>query len=339
MRLEEIGEFGFIRRVSGGCLIRPEGVERAIGDDAAAFAVPPGQLSLVTTDLLVERVHFLREATSPFNLGHKAMAVNLSDIAAMGGTPLEAFVSLAIPGNCPVEFLDGLYDGMKSLAARHGVNILGGDTTGSRVDLVLNVTIIGQVRKEEVLYRSGASPGDVICVTGTLGDSRAGLQFVLAGETSPDPALRPLLEAHLLPRPHLEEGRFLAESGGATAALDVSDGLSSDLTHLVEESGVGIRVYADRIPVSAPLRAYCAAQRQDPVRFALAGGEDYVLAVALRPDRARAVGAAFLERFGRPLYRIGEATAAGGLELVLPDGVAEAIRPSGWDHFGGREAP
>src|SRR5512143_1602580 len=123
MRLEELGEFGFIRRVSRGCLVRPQGVERAIGDDAAAFAVPAETLTLVTTDLLVERVHFLRNATTAFNLGHKAVAVNLSDIAAMGGTPDQAFVSLAIPEDCPVEYLDGLYEGMKSLAGRHGVNI------------------------------------------------------------------------------------------------------------------------------------------------------------------------------------------------------------------------
>jgi len=175
MELSEIGEFGFIRRVSRGCLIRSEGVERAIGDDAAAFLVPSDELTLVTTDLLVERVHFLRDATTPFNLGHKAMAVNLSDIAAMGGTAREAFVSTAIPVGCPVEYLDELYDGMKSLAARYGVNILGGDTTGSAADLVLNVTVVGHVRRNEVLYRSGAKPGDAVCVTGPVGDSRAGL--------------------------------------------------------------------------------------------------------------------------------------------------------------------
>lgn len=339
MRLDELGEFGFIRRVSRGCLVRPEGVERAIGDDAAAFTVPGDRLTLITTDLLVERVHFLQAATTPYNLGFKAMAVNLSDIAAMGGTPLEAFVSLAIPEDCPVEFLDDVYEGMKSLAGRHGVNILGGDTTSSRGDLVLNVTVVGQVRREEALYRRGAGPGDVVCVTGTVGDSRAGLHFVLAGETPADAAMRSLVEAHLLPRPHLEEGRFLAESGAATAALDVSDGLSSDLAHLVEESGVGIRIAGDRLPVSDALRTFCARYRQDPIRYALAGGEDYVLAVTLRAEQAAAVQRAFAERFGRPLHAIGEATEAGGLALRWPDGRTEAVRPTGWDHFGASETP
>ena len=334
MRLEELGEFGFIRRVSQGCLVRPQGVERAIGDDAAAFALPSDQLTLVTTDLLVERVHFLRNATSAFNLGHKAMAVNLSDIAAMGGTPSEAFVSLAIPRDCPVEYLDGLYEGMKSLAARHAVNVLGGDTTGSQEDLVLNLTIVGHVRREEALYRAGARPGDIVCVTGTVGDSRAGLQFVREGASPPDAALRGLLDAHLLPRPHLEEGRFLAVSGAATAALDVSDGLSSDLMHLIEESRVGIRIHADRLPISAALREFCARRGEDAVRFALAGGEDYVLAVTLRADRSEKVRQAFAARFGRPLYSMGEVTASGELEFVTPDGLVETIRPTGWDHFG-----
>ncbi len=335
MELREIGEFGFIRRISRGCVIRPEGVERAIGDDAAAFVVPSDGLTLVTTDLLVERVHFLRNATTPFNLGYKAMAVNLSDIAAMGGTPREAFVSAAIPAGCPVEYLDDLYDGMKSLAARSGVNILGGDTTGSVVDLVLNVTVVGYVQRHEILFRSGARPGDVVCVTGTVGDSRAGLHLVRDGAQPSDAARRALLEAHILPRPHLEEGRFLAASGAVTAALDVSDGLSSDLTHIVEESRVGIRILADRIPISAELRDFCAHGGWDPTRYALSGGEDYVLAVTVRPERIDAVSREFAARFGRPLHRIGDVTDSGQLELVTPDGRTEVVRPTGWDHFGG----
>ncbi len=333
MELSEIGEFGFIRRVSRGCLIRPEGVERAIGDDAAAFVVPSDDLTLVTTDLMVERVHFLRDATTPFNLGHKTMAVNLSDIAAMGGTPREAFVSTAIPAGCSVEYLDELYDGMKRLAARYGVNILGGDTTGSVADLVLNVTVIGHVRREEVLYRSGAKPGDAVCVTGPVGDSRAGLHFVLKGAEGLDAAMRRLFEAHILPQPHLEEGRFLAATGAATAALDVSDGLSSDLAHIVEESRVGIRVQADRIPISSELQDFCARFGKDPVRFALSGGEDYVLAVTVSRDRIEEVSRGFAAHFGRPLYCIGEVTGSSQLELATPDGRIEAVGSTGWDHF------
>lgn len=337
MRLNEIGEFGFIRRVSRGAVVRPEGVARAIGDDAAAFSMPAGQLALVTTDLLVERVHFLRAATTPFNLGHKALAVNLSDIAAMGGTPREAFVSLAIPADCPVEFLEELYAGVKRLAAEHAVNILGGDTTASKGDLFLSVTVVGGVPANQVLYRSGARPGDRVCVTGPVGDSRAGLHFVREGLAPSDATMQALLDAHLLPRPHLAEGRFLAESGAATSAIDVSDGLSSDLLHLCEESGVGIRIRAEAIPVSPALRDFCARSGHDPVRFALAGGEDYVLAVTLRPERLDEVQRGFAARFGRPLHAIGEVTTGTGLVLRAPDGRAEVLVPTGWDHFAGEE--
>ena len=334
MELREIGEFGFIRRVSRGCLVRPEGVERAIGDDAAAFVVPSDELTLVTTDLLVERVHFLRDATTPFNLGHKAMAVNLSDIAAMGGIPREAFVSTAIPAGCPVEYLDGLYDGMKSLAARHGVNILGGDTTGSVADLIVNVTVVGHVR----VMRCCIAPGPdqaISCASPARSEIAAPACISFWRSSTPsDAAMRTLFDAHILPRPHLEEGRFLAATRAATAALDLSDGLSSDLMHIVEESGVGIRVHADRIPISAELREFCAGRNRDPFRFALAGGEDYVLAVTVRPDRIGEVGRDFAARFGRPLHCIGEATDSGHLEFVTPDGQTEIVRPTGWDHFG-----
>jgi thiamine-monophosphate kinase len=335
MRLDEIGEFGFIRRVSRGAIVRPEGVARPIGDDAAAFVVPPERLTLVTTDLLVERVHFLRSATTPANLGHKALAVNLSDIAAMGGTAREAFVSLAIPADCPVEFLEELYAGMKQLAARHAVNILGGDTTASRADLFLSVTVVGEVPPDQVLYRSGARSGDAVCLTGTVGDSRAGLHFVRQGTAPPDAAMQALLEAHLLPRPHLPEGRFLAESGAATAAIDLSDGLSSDLLHVCEESSVGMRIRADAIPVSPALQDFCGRFGHDPARFALAGGEDYVLAATLRPERLEEVQRSFGARFGRPLHAIGEVTAGSGLALRTPDGREETVAPTGWDHFAG----
>src|SRR5210317_424431 len=138
MTLKEIGEFGFIKKISRGCLIRPDNIIKAIGDDAAAFTTAADQLSLITTDLLVERVHFLRASISGFDLGYKSLAVNLSDIAAMGGTARESFVSIAIPQDCPLDYLEAIYDGMKDLATKFDVNILGGDTTSSKIDLIIN---------------------------------------------------------------------------------------------------------------------------------------------------------------------------------------------------------
>ena len=233
MTLKDIGEFGFIKKISSGCLIRPQNIVKAIGDDAAAFRSDAGQLSLVTTDLLVERIHFLRDAISGFDLGYKSLAVNLSDIAAMGGTAREAFVSIAIPEDCPIGYLEDIYSGMKDLAAKYEVNILGGDTTSSKIDLILNVAVHGAVAEKEMLCRDAARAGDIIFSTGFLGDSKAGLHLILNHIAADSDELKSLLNAHLLPEPHLHEGHLLAKHPETHAAIDTSDGLSADLGHIL----------------------------------------------------------------------------------------------------------
>jgi thiamine-monophosphate kinase len=333
MGLKAIGEFGFIARIRRGCLVRPEGVILGIGDDAAAFRTDGRLVCLVTTDMLIERVHFLRAAMSGFDLGHKALAVNLSDIAAMGGTAREAFVSIAIPDDCTLAYLDALYDGMKALAERCAVNLLGGDTTRSLADLVINVTVTGQAPERELLRRDAARPGDVIFSTGCLGDSRAGLSLILKGLGPGGPEDEALLAAHRRPEPHLAEGRFLAAQPGVHAAIDVSDGLSSDLGHIVAASGTGARLEAERLPVSPALQAFTARLGIDTAEFALAGGEDYTLIVTADPARAGEIARGFREAFGRPLYAIGTITAAPGMTLVDLSGRSRPIRPTGWDHF------
>ncbi len=333
MKLGDLGEFQLIRRMSRGCLIRSEGIIKAIGDDAAVFRPDPRQVCLVTTDLLVERIHFLRDKISGRALGHKSLAVNLSDIAAMGGTPKEAFISIAIPEDCSLDYLDEFYDGLRDLAKIHDVNLLGGDTTGSKVDLIVNILIIGTAPEDRILYRHGARPGDVIGVTGPLGESRAGLHLLLQDIDPDTEALGNLVRAHQMPRPHLAEGRFLAEHG-ASAAIDVSDGLSSDLGHVLEESGAGARLRAGGIPVSASLREFCGRFGFDePVTFALDGGEDYVLLCTVPPDRWEEVSEGFAGAFGRPLHAVGTVTADKGITLVHPDGRVDRVRAGGWDHF------
>jgi len=333
MNLKELGEFGFIDRVSANCLVRRDGVTRAIGDDAAAFTVPAGELILLTSDMLVEGVHFLRKAASPEALGAKALAVNLSDIAAMGGTAREAFVSLGIPSDVSVDFLDGIYRGMRELAREFHVNILGGDTTGSGRDLILSITVTGSVKEAEMLRRDAARPGDRIVCTGPLGDSRAGLHLILNDIPADDPALEALRNAHIRPQSHLREGRFLAESGGVHAAIDVSDGLGSDLGHILRESGVGGRVYTNSLPISANLREFCRRFDRDPVREALAGGEDYVLLATVAPERTESLFQNFSERFGRPLFVVGEITDGPKLLRVDADGRETPLTPESWDHF------
>jgi thiamine-monophosphate kinase len=333
MKLRDIGEFGFIEKISHGCLIRPGNIVKAIGDDAAAFTTDSNQITLVTTDLLVERIHFLRKATSGFNLGYKSLAVNLSDIAAMGGTAREAFVSIAIPQDCTIDFLDDIYHGMKSLAGEFDVNILGGDTTRSKVDLIINVAVTGFVSKTEILFRDKARPGDVIFSTGCLGDSRAGLHLVLNNIDITSKVHRELLEAHILPKPCLREGRFLASQKIVTAAIDVSDGLSSDLGHIVKQSGVGAKVYAENIPLSQNLKNFCDQFNFDPIEFALAGGEDYTLLFTVAARAAARLSRDYKKLFNKPLFTIGEISDTGSIELINPEETSQEVIPSGWDHF------
>lgn len=333
MSLKEIGEFGFIKKISRGCLIRPESIIKAIGDDAAAFTTDPAQISLITTDLLVERIHFLRNSISGFDLGYKSLAVNLSDIAAMGGTARESFVSIAIPKDCPLDYLESIYDGMKDLATKFKVNILGGDTTSSKVDLIINVVVHGTVAREEMLCRDAARPDDIIFSTGCLGDSKAGLHLILNNIPAETDELRNLLRAHLLPAPHLREGRFLAQQPAVKAAIDTSDGLSSDLGHIAEESGVGAALYADKIPLSGDLKSFCEQFDFDPVEYALAGGEDYTLLCTVSAERAEAIARNFQKKFNRPLFKIGEITSGMELKINYPDGSTKMFGRTGWDHF------
>ena len=334
-RLKELGEFGFINRITPGCLVRPEGVVKAIGDDAAAFYSPPGQLNLVTTDLLVERVHFLRNATSGYNLGYKALAVNLSDIAAMGGKAAEAFVSIAIPEDCGLDYLDDFYKGMRSLASEFQVNILGGDTTASKQDLIINIGVYGSVMENEILCRDGAGPGDLICSTGCLGDSRAGLHLILNDISADTEELKKLFRAHVLPRPCLEEGRLLASLSEVTAAIDVSDGLSSDLGHLASQSGTGARVYQDRIPISPELKVFCKKFGFDPMEYALAGGEDYTLLFTVPAEHITDLEKRYKDTFGSGIWVLGEMTDTGELEIVTAAGETRPLARSGWNHFKG----
>jgi len=333
VNLREIREFGFIKRISRGCLIRPQNIIKAIGDDAAVFIPTPHKVMLATTDLLVERIHFFRNTTSGFNLGYKALSVNLSDIAAMGGIGREAFISIGVPEDCSVEFLEDLYNGMKRLATEFGLNLLGGDTTRSKTDLIINILVLGSAFEKEILYRNTAQPGDIICSTGFLGDSRAGLHLITNNIKANSKEFKALRNAHLIPKPYLREGRFLARQGGVHAMIDVSDGLSSDIRHIAEESNVGIRLYSEKIPVSNNLEKFCARFDFDSVEYALAGGEDYTLLCTISPERVDHISANYLRRFRNPLYQIGEITDSGKMELFLPNGQIRSFTPSGWDHL------
>ncbi|MDQ7781322.1 MAG: thiamine-phosphate kinase [Desulfomonilaceae bacterium] len=332
MKLTDIGEFGFIDRISPLGAVRPAGVVKGIGDDCAVIAVDGPEYLLVTTDLFVERVHFLIHWATPEMVGAKALAVNLSDIAACGGRPLDAFISLAIPERVELEWLEAFYQGMAALAREHQVNLLGGDTTGSRSDLVINVAVTGLVGREEVLYRHTARRGDVIALTGPIGASAAGCEVLLNSAQLPERVADVLVQAHLRPRAHVKEGRLLASSRGCTAAIDVSDGLSSDLGHLCKGSGLGARLYEDRLPRTAELTEAAAVMGRDPLVWMLDGGEDYVLLVAVRAAMLDEI-MAMMEAHGCALHPIGEFVGEAGITIRRCDGTDLPVAAHGWDHF------
>ncbi len=331
--LSEIGEFGFIERVTRQVIFRPEGVIQAVGDDASVFEPRTGMVLLITTDMLVEGVHFTLETTSFRLLGRKSLAVNLSDMAAMGAEPLDAYVCLAVPQRLTLENLEDLYEGLREMGQKHRVNILGGDTTRSHGPLVISIALTGCAKKDLVVFRSGAKPGDLIYVTGTLGDAGAGLDLLLRGSAWSEEKGSPLVRAHLDPRPHVCEGRFLAERGFPTAMMDLSDGLASDLRHICKRSGVGALVKEEAIPLSKDLRQYALELGLNPVSLALAGGEDYCLVLTVPAAKAAEMESAFEERFHRPIWRIGEATEDPRILLLNRQGLISAFPQGGWDSF------
>jgi thiamine-monophosphate kinase len=331
--LASLGEFGLIDRFAART-VEGELTAVGIGDDTAVVDVG-GTSLLLTTDLMVEGVHFLAAAGggSPSgadlaDVGYKALIANVSDVAAMGGRPRECVVSLAAPPETEVAALDRLWSGIGEAAGEYGVTIVGGDTTAAPV-LFVNVALLGEAPGGDWVGRDGAHVGDEVLVTGTLGDSAGGLAVLLGGEQPAIPAEERLVSAHLRPRARVEEGA-IALDAGASAMIDVSDGLLADLGHLCERSGVGIAVEAASVPVSEDLTEAADALEVDPLELALAGGEDYELAIAV----PAALAAELVERIGwldTRCTRIGAVVEGDGVSVSGRD----AGGPTGWDHFGG----
>ncbi|MGD8705041.1 MAG: thiamine-phosphate kinase [Syntrophobacterales bacterium] len=330
MKLKDIGEFGFIERIKGGCLIRNENVIIGIGDDSCVFRTSAEVASLLTTDMLVEQIHFLLEAIPPYQLGRKSLAVNMSDIAAMGGTPKEAVLSVAIPDTVDLEYLDALYDGMKAMAKEFEVNLLGGDTTSSPGPLIINIALVGEAQKEEVLYRSTAKVGDVVFLTGPVGSAAAGLDIILKGRGADE--WEELIEAHHNPYPQIKTGRIIASMKVANSLIDVSDGVAADLGHICTESKLGAIIEEEMIPTTAQFRAYCAKFQEDSRHLSLHVGEDYVLLGTVPEESATRLQKA-LESNGCQFHPVGKTVAESGLRLEGSDGSVEVIGAIGWDHF------
>ena len=333
MNLKEIGEFGLIRRIKPLCFIRKENIIKGIGDDCAVYEIDRKRAALFTTDMLVENIHFLRNKISPFELGYKTMAVNLSDISAMGGKPSDAFLSIAIPDNITVEYIDELYRGMIFACKKYNVNILGGDTTGSKKDLVLNIALTGEIQKNKILYRHNAKIGDKIYVNGYLGDSSAGLDIILKNINIDKEIKNYLIKCHNMPDIYIDEGIFLSETGAVNSCIDLSDGISSDLAHICEESSCGALIYEKSLPVSDNLKKFAEIEKKNPIDIVLSGGEDYKLLFTVKKDCSRDLEKKYFKKFKKDLFCIGEIIEGNDIVLKLENGKTKSIIPSGWNHF------
>ena len=324
MRLKELGEFGLIDRIARHVHKAPA-VVLGIGDDAAALIPTPGTLTLITSDMLLEGVHFDLGFCDPQSLGRKSLAVNLSDLAAMGATPRQFLLSIALPKTLTLEFVDGFVSGVMEQAERFGVTLVGGDTCASLGGLAISITALGEQLPELVVKRSGASPGDLICLTGTVGDAALGLDALRRGERDGF-----LVARQLDPTPRVAAGVALAGAGLASAMIDVSDGVLSDLTHICELSGVGARLDLAGLPLSDEYRAACGA---DPYALALGGGEDYELLFCI-PKGKRGEVEELLGRLGLRCSVTGEIVEGSGVRLVAPGGGDYQPGQRGFDHFG-----
>ena len=274
MKLSELGEFGLIERIRAR-FPSPKWA-MGIGDDCAVVPQQNGQESLISTDMLIEGTHFLRDDITPYQLGWKSAAVNLSDIAAMGGHPLGTFLSLALPANLSVEWIDEFLRGYADISGQFSVPLLGGDTTASPDRICINVTVYGETPYGRERLRSAARVGDLICVTGALGDSAAGLKAILKGGER-DADVQMLIDRHYLPKPRIAEGIELAANLQVHAMMDISDGIGSDLQHILDASGVGAEIKTEDIPLSLALKRVCKRLGWDPLELAIGGGEDYEL--------------------------------------------------------------
>ena len=308
-----------------------------IGDDAAVVAPTRNALTVVTTDAQVEGIHFDRRFSGPADIGYRALAVNLSDLAAMGATPRWALLSLALPADFLVADVETIVDGLTGIARRYGVVVIGGNLTRSPAALIVDLTAIGEVRPRRVLTRSGGRPGDELFVTGSIGAAAAGLEMLQQKKSPSTPRGAggvSCVDRYIRPEPRVRLGVAVAHARAARAAMDLSDGLADALHQVAEASGCGIEIDAGALPIEPAARAWWVDAGRDPVTAALSGGDDYELLLAVpRAWRGRLRHAR--SRVADPsLTRIGVLTKDPGARVVLRNGIRETL-PGGFEHWRG----
>ena len=314
------GEFGFIDIIKQQFEVPADML--GIGDDCAVMPSGDGEL-IYSTDMLMEGVHFLRYAASPEDIGWKSLAVNLSDIAAMGGTPIATFLSIALPKDVQGEWAEKFIAGYAQLSNKFKVPLLGGDTTSSLRDIAINVGVLGRAPYGKSLKRSGAIAGQKIYVTGYLGDSAGGLQAIL-NKWDKTPEVEYLIHSHIKPIPQIETGQALMNTGLVGAMMDISDGIASDLRHILKASGAGALIHLDRIPMSENLKLACEKYNMNAHALATGGGEDYELLFTAP------AGIEVMVDF--PVYQIGE-VVPGDTLIWMQNGESVDFDVKGFNHF------
>ncbi len=341
--IAEVGEFGLIARIQTLLSQKlPAEVLQGIGDDAAVYRIGEQETHVLTTDVLIEGVHFDRMFTPMTHLGYKALSVNVSDVAAMNALPLYATVNLGLPNYVSVEMVEDLYRGLARAAAQYGMYIVGGDTSAAR-QLIVGITVVGRQKEARVVYRRGARVGDLICVTGDLGGAYAGLKVLMENKRifleegqEKQPDLEPytyVIKRHLLPQARMdviqawEKAHILPH-----ALIDISDGLASEIHHICTQSGTGAELFAPAIPIHLETRRVADVFGDDVDTYALFGGEDYELLFTLPEDT--------FNRLPEGLATvIGKITdAASGIRIQTGLGTTVRLEPSGYQHFTSDEA-
>jgi len=331
VRLDELGEFGLIARISETVGVDSKPVVVGIGDDAAVLETPSAGYLLVTTDACIEGQHFRRQWLTARQIGWRATAAALSDIAAMGGEALAVFVSAGLPPTEQVAFAEQLLSAVHEAAAEHGATLAGGDTCASPDRIYLDVVAVGQA--QQPWLRSTAQPGDVLLVTGTLGEVSAALHLLESGQTQDVDGLSPALRQRFArPTPRFAVARCLQQLPQPPCAIDISDGLVQDAAHIAEASAVALTIKADRLPVADACRKIATEAGADPLRWALTGGEEYELLLAL-PRSLVEQARTLVEPEGVELTEIGFVTTGEGVTAVDDDGSEIELDRGGWDHF------
>jgi thiamine-monophosphate kinase len=336
MEIARIGEFSLIasirRRMEGKY---PPEVALGIGDECAVLQPQAGMEWVITTDTQVEDVHFRRAWLTPYQIGWRAMAVNLSDVAAMAAQPFGALAALALPATTEAAFFEQLLDGLCDLGLRYQCPLIGGNLARDPAHISLTLTVLGHGPRGHSVRRGGARAGDEIWVSGQLGGSAAGLRTFLQAIPLAGPVCTALRQRYTQPQPRVREAIFLRASGCLTSMIDLSDGLAGDLGHLCEESDVGAQIVAAALPLQPGVCEVAAALGAEPLELALRGGEDFELCCTAHPGTLDSLIDGFRAQFGIDLTRIGSMTSERGLQLVHADGAQTLLSSQAFDHFHG----